>query len=228
MSNINSDYPPPPPLSAGMNDPTKMSGSTGSGSSETVTAARSNNNTNNKETEKKKMMTSLWSYILPVPAEPRPGGTHASIHSHPAITIDTASTAATATTPKRNFDQARAGGHPIGRPEIGDRVDRVVDLQRQETKHVHDAIARVGQSVGEENEGDLILGLAAAGIFYSVVVRMLTHIVLLSHAPLSILHGLFLGTMQSNRRFTALDQTTMAHTSKLDEAYLASPGSKPH
>ncbi|KAF8674019.1 hypothetical protein RHS04_07491 [Rhizoctonia solani] len=191
MSNINSDYPPPPPLSAGMNDPTEMSGSTGSGSSETVTAARSNNNTNNKETgKKKKMMTSLWSYILPVPAEPRPGGTHASIHSHPAITIDTASTAATATTPvtitstaekenlklpttspaDRNAISIRLalGDTQSAVQKLADRVDRVVDLQRQETKHVHDAIARVGQSV--------------------------------------------------EQAFTALDQTTMAHTSKLDEA----------
>ncbi|QRW18097.1 hypothetical protein RhiXN_03021 [Rhizoctonia solani] len=132
----------------------------------------------------------LWSYILPVPAEPRPGGTHASIHSHPAITIDTASTAATATTPvtitstaekenlklpttspaDRNAISIRLalGDTQSAVQKLADRVDRVVDLQRQETRNVHDAIARVGQSV--------------------------------------------------EQAFTALDQTTMAHTSKLDEA----------
>ncbi|CCO28682.1 hypothetical protein BN14_02680 [Rhizoctonia solani AG-1 IB] len=130
----------PPPLSAGLNDSATVASSVGGGGG--------NRSTKGDVTERKKPTTSLWSYILPSPVESNP--TDASITINTASEKEKEKQHLPTTSPAdRNAISIRLalGDTQLAVQTLADRVDRVLDLQRDEAKSVRDEIGRVVQSV---------------------------------------------------------------------------------
>ncbi|CAE6437945.1 unnamed protein product [Rhizoctonia solani] len=130
----------PPPMSAGLNDSATVASSVGGGGG--------NRSTKGDVTERKKPTTSLWSYILPSPVESNP--TDASITINTASEKEKEKQHLPTTSPAdRNAISIRLalGDTQSAVQTLADRVDRVLDLQRDEAKSVRDEIGRVVQSV---------------------------------------------------------------------------------
>ncbi|CAE6462239.1 unnamed protein product [Rhizoctonia solani] len=223
----------PPPLSSGMND----SATGGSGIASSVGGGSTKG-----DIARKKSPTSLWSYILPCPAESNPNSKNASIMN----TASEREKLPTTSPMDRNAISIRLalGDTQSAVQKLADRVDRVLDLQREEAKNVQDVIGRVVQSGewdgiecgGDKNSKGLtpvsprmrlgFLGLGWRGFdpwgwrcgdLLFCRCSDVDSRVLLSAAPLSPSWAIF-GNNAVEQAFTALNEATVAHTSKLDEA----------